>query len=83
MSGASVRSQISSGDAREVSIHRRQPAPSAARRKLERERLPIGIDHEVKHPARRPPRREGEAMRFVAPIRLIKFDAVNLNVSLT
>ena len=39
---------------REGSIN--PPPPACAfltRRKLERERLPVGIDHDVKHPARR------------------------------
>src|SRR4029453_15956320 len=44
------------------------PAPASAfltRRKLERERLQVGIDHDVKHPAHRPPAPQSEAVRFV------------------
>lgn len=64
------------------------PPPDSAflsRRKFERERLPIGVDHNVHYSARGWPRREreGQAVRFVAPIRLIKIDAVNFKVSLT
>ena len=62
-----------------------QPPPDNAfrRRKLECQCLPIGIDHEVNHSALQPPHCEGKAVRLVAQIRLIKFDAVNLNLSLT
>src|SRR4030095_8637132 len=50
---------------------------------FEGQRLPISVDHDVKHSARRVACRQGETVGIVTPIRLIEFDAMNLNVSLT
>jgi hypothetical protein len=83
MSGASSRSQMSSGDAREVSIHRRQRPSSVVSGTSKAKRLPVSVDHDVKHSARRVARREGESVRVVTPIRLVELDTMDLNVCLT
>ena len=50
---------------------------------FEGQRFPISVDHDVKHPTRRVAGRQGETVGVVTPIRLIEFDAMTVNVSLT
>ena len=60
------------------------PATFFGRRwNFEGQRLPISVDHDLKHSARRVARGQGETVGVVTPVRLIKFNAMNLNVRFT